>query len=45
MLASKIIVLILLLKDEFPKRSVFVKLGKVNLDIWRSILFWLLMRV
>ena len=34
--ASWIIVLILSLKDGFPNRNVFVKFGKVNLDIWGS---------
>lgn len=39
MFASAISVFVLLLKDKFPKGSVFVKCKKVNLDIWRSILF------
>lgn len=41
----KISVLIILLNDEFPRRGVFVKFSKVNLDVGGSILFRLLMRV
>ena len=36
---------IISLTDGFPKRSVFVKFDKVNLDISVAILFRLLMRV
>lgn len=32
MIVSRISLLILSLKDGFPKRSVFVEFGKVNLD-------------
>ena len=45
MVASRISVLILSLKDGFPNRSVFVKLGKLNLHIWESIFLRLLMSV
>ena len=34
MVASRISVLILSLKDGFPNRNVFLKLGKLNLNIW-----------
>ena len=33
-LASRIGVLILSVKDEFPRGNVFVKFTKVNLEIW-----------
>ena len=45
MVASRISLLILSLKDDFSKRRVFVGFDKLNLDIWESILFRLLMRV
>ena len=45
MRTTKISVLDLLLMDGLPKRKVFVKIAKVNLDIWRSILFRFLMRL
>ena len=32
MIASRIGILILSLKDDFPKRSVFVRFDKLNLD-------------
>ena len=38
MVASRISVFILSLYDGFCQRSVFVKLGKVDLDTWGSIL-------
>ena len=37
--------LIISLKDDFLKRSVFVRFDKLNLDTWRSILFRLFMKV
>ena len=37
--------LILSLKGDFPKGTVFLRFEKLNLDIWESILFRLLMRV
>ena len=45
MVAPRISVLIVSLKDGFPNRSVFVKLGKLNLDTWGSISLRLLMRL
>ena len=45
MVASTISVLILSLKDGFPNRRVFAKLGKLKLHIWESILLRLLMNV
>ena len=45
MVASRIRVLILSLKDEFSNRSVFAKLGKLNIDTWESILLRLLVSV
>ena len=45
MVVSRTGILILALKDEFPKRSVFVRFEKLNLEIWGSILFRLLIRV
>ena len=45
MVASRIRVLILSLKDEFSNRSVFAKLGKFNIDTWESILLRLLVSV
>lgn len=45
MVGSRINVLTLSLKDGFVNRNVFVKLGKLNLDIWGSILFRLFMKV
>ena len=36
MVALRISVLILSLKDGFSNRSVFLKLGKVNLDAWEN---------
>ena len=45
MVAFKIRVLVLSLKDGFPNRSVVGKSGKVNLETWRSFLLKLLMRV
>ena len=38
MIASRIIVLILSLKDGFPNGSVFVKFGKINSNTRRSTL-------
>ena len=32
-------------KDRFPNRSVFVKLGKLHLDSWESVLLNLFLRV
>lgn len=37
MVGSRINLLTLSLKDGFVNRNVFVKLGKLNLDIWGSI--------
>ena len=34
--ASRISILILSLKDDIPRRSVFVGLDKLNLDVWGS---------
>ena len=45
MVAFRISVLILSLKDGFPNGSVVGKSGKVNLETWRSFLLKLLMRV
>ena len=45
MVASRIRVLILSLKDEFSNRSVFAKLGKLNMHTWESILLRLLVSV
>ena len=42
MVASRTSALILSLKDKFPNRSVFGKLGKTNLGNWGSILLRLL---
>ena len=45
MVASRINVLVLSVKDGFANRSVFVKLDKVNFDIRGSILLSLFMKV
>ena len=45
MVGSRINVLTLSLKDGFVNINVFVKLGKLYLDIWGSILFRLFMKV
>ena len=45
MVASRINVLVLSVKDGFANRSVFVKLDKVNFDIWGSILLSLFMKI
>ena len=45
MVASRISILLLSLKYDFPKRSLFIKFDKLNLDIWGSILFRLFMSV
>ena len=45
MVAFRISMLIISLKDDFLKRSVFVRFDKFNLDTWRSILFRLFMKV
>ena len=45
MVASRISVLILSLKDGFPNRSVFAKLCKLKLNSWEPILLRLLMSV
>ena len=45
MVTSRISVVILSLKDVFPKRSMFVKFGKIILDTWGSITLRLLTTV
>ena len=45
MVASRISVKILSLKDGFPNTSVFAKLGKLELHIWEPISLTLLMNV